>query len=82
MTLKDALKIWARDRKDWPGGFNFKNKSEFLGISHGLNDKQILISQELIDSDEWSVAFRPHDKETIAAINGLFEHINNNGGEK
>ena len=61
MKLIDALKKWESDKKDWPDGFNFKNKSKFIGIAN--HDDSIILTQELMDSEEWAMTFESRDKE-------------------
>lgn len=62
MRLIDAIR---EIEKDWPGGFNFRNKSEFLGLVCG---GQLVITSEMLKSDDWGAEFRTHDKELIEML--------------
>ena len=67
MTLKECLEQLDTINIQWPDGFNFKNKSKFIGISvDGAS-----IPRELLNSTEWGFEFESHDKEWNAEMDKL-----------
>jgi hypothetical protein len=71
VTIQDAIKMIDQIKADWPGGYNFKNKSKFLGFCLG----DIRLSVEDLESLEWGVEFESHDKEWNAEMTELRKNL-------
>ena len=68
MRLLEAIKKLDDDKEKWPGGYNFENKSKFLGITLG----GVCLTQEMLDSNEWGFTFESHNKKFNKAIESIF----------
>lgn len=71
MKLKDAINQWEREKHLWPDGYNFKNKSRFVGITN--KDETIVLTQPLLDCDSWGFSFESHDKEFKNAVDVILK---------